>query len=263
MEEVFDILKEFHKLVQNGWLTDKEAEQYASDKGIIESMNGCTSPQKHNIFNALKKVSIKNVKVVILGKDPYPNPKDAHGLAFSSLDEATPDSLKNIFKAIDKLYKSNLFENKKNDLTKWAESGVLLLNTGLTYQRVVNEGLDKKERDLLQAKIQKEHMKIWKPFVKNIIQKLLRIKDKKLVMMLWGNDAHDIVFGNIKDKEFKHFCHDRTSVIVPNTSIMLLQASHPSPLSVNRGGDFLEVVPKHFEECDKFLGENKIDWTNL
>ena len=63
MEEVFDILKEFHKLVQNGWLTDKEAEQYASDKGIIESMNGCTSPQKYNIFNALKKVSIKKAMI--------------------------------------------------------------------------------------------------------------------------------------------------------------------------------------------------------
>ena len=254
---------QFLELVDNGWLTKEEAQNYMNNPQMIEAMECSTSPVKVNIFNALRLVPFDKVNVLILGKDPYPNPKDAHGLAFSSLNNTTPDSLKNIFKAIDSVYGSDLFNKAYNNLTNWAEQGVLLLNTGLTYKRIDNPELTKKEKDLLQARKQNEHMKIWKPFVKQIIQKILTIKNRPIAMMLWGNDAHNLVFGNIKNKDFKEQLHSRSAVIVPDTQIMLLQCSHPSPLSVNRGGDFPEVAQKHFVECDKHLGENKIKWTEL
>ena len=254
---------EFYELVKNGWLTEDDAKKYLSNEKIVSAMELSTSPQKHNIFNALKMVSLNSVKVLILGKDPYPNPKDAHGLAFSSKNDTTPDSLKNIFKAIDKVYGSNLFETGYNDLTNWAKEGVLLLNTGLTYQKITDETLTTKEKNNLQTRIQNENMRIWKPFVNQIVQKILTIKDRPIVMMLWGNDAHNIVFKNIKDKSYQKNLHSREVTIIPNSSIMILQCAHPSPLSVNRGGDFTTIAPKQFIECDKHLGKNKIHWTEL
>ena len=253
------MIKDFEILVKNGWLTQAEAESFSNNEDMQAAIENCTSPQKENIFRALKEVPLNSVRVFILGKDPYPNPKDAHGLAFSSDNTKTPESLKNIFKAIDKAYGSDLFQKAHNNLTSWVNQGVLLLNTGLTFQKV--------DGDIsLQNKVQRQHMKVWKPFVKLVINKILSIKDKPVVMMLWGNDAHDIVFKNIKDKEFQKYNHDRglgVNVIIPGTKIMLLQCSHPSPLTVNRGGDFPEVAPNHFKKCDEFLGKDKIKWTNL
>ena len=260
---MFDFKTDFYKLVQNGWLTKEEADTFINDESIIERINKCTSPQPENIFKALKSVSLDKVKVLILGKDPYPNPKDAHGLAFSSLNTTTPDSLKNIFKAIDEVYGSTLFKDEYNNLTNWVNQGVLLLNTGLTYQRVEDDTLSTKDKNNLQNKIQKDNMKVWKPFIKLILQKILTIKNRPIVMMLWGNDAHDIVFSNIKDSSFKTCLHDTKPHIIPNTSILILQCAHPSPLSVNRGGNFPILAPEQFRDCDKHLGENKIHWTNL
>ena len=250
-------------MVKNGWLTEEEAQCFITDENIKKCINECTSPTKEKVFRALKEVPLSKVKVLILGKDPYPNPKDAHGLAFSSDNVKTPDSLKNIFKAIDTAYGSNLFEKAQNNLTNWVNEGVLLLNTGLTYSRVCDENLTKKERDLMQCRIQNMNMRTWKGFVKLIMNKILSIKDRPIAMMLWGNEAHDIIFANIKDKEFKGYLHEREGVIVPDTKIMLLQTSHPSPLSVNRGGDFSKTAPEHFKECDEHLGQNKINWTNI
>ena len=248
-------------LIKNGWLTEEEAKLFEADKEMTECMDLCTSPKKTQIFNALDLVPFDKVKVVILGKDPYPNPKDAHGLAFSSKDSKTPDSLKNIFKSIDETYGSNLFGAAKNDLTEWAKQGVLLLNTGLTFQKIQDSDISSKERDSLQAGAQRKHMRVWKPFVNLIIKKILTIKDRPVVMMLWGNDAHNLVFSNIK--EGKEFLHSRKEFIVPNTSVLLLQTSHPSPLSVNRGGDFPVTMPEHFRLCDKYLGGAKIVWTDI
>ena len=253
--------EEFNILIENGWLTEVQAENFKSQKDIISAINSCTSPQKENIFNALKRVKYNNIRVLILGKDPYPNPKDAHGLAFSSLNTTTPDSLKNIFKAIDSAYGSKLFEKGKNDLTKWTDQGVLLLNTGLTFEKVENNNLSKNELNSLQQSTQRKHMKTWKPFVNEIIKKLLNITDRPLVFILWGKDAHDIVFSNIVDKSFQKYRYDRGVNIIPNTKIMILQASHPSPLSVNRGGDFPQIAPTQFLACNKHLGDNKVDWT--
>ena len=249
-----NIKKDFEILIKNGWLSEKSAKCYLDDKDIINAINLSTSPQPDNIFNALKLLPFENLKAVILGKDPYPNPNHAHGLAFSSLDNKTPDSLKNIFKAIDKTYNSNLFNTAKNDLTSWVKQGVLLLNTSLTFEK----NLDKK----MQAKLQNAHAKIWRSFIKEIIEKILTSKNN-IAMFLWGNDAHDLVYKSINDKNFQKTNHLRTPQIIPSTNIMLLMASHPSPLSVNRGGDFLDIVPKHFINCDSHLKENKINWASL
>ena len=220
---MFNLEKEFKILVKNGWLTDEEADKFVADENIKKCINECTSPTKEKVFRALKEVPLNKVKVLILGKDPYPNPKDAHGLAFSSDNVKTPDSLKNIFKAIDSAYGSNLFEKAQNNLTNWVNDGVLLLNTGLTYSRVCDDTLTKKERDLMQCRVQNMNMRTWKGFIKLIMNKLLSIKDRPIVMMLWGNEAHDIIFANIKDKEFKGCLHEREAVIVQDTKIMLLQ----------------------------------------
>ncbi len=139
----------------------------------------------------------------------------------------------------------------------------MLLNTGLTFQKVDDKNSDKKEKDKLQAKIQKNHLKVWRPFIQKIIEKILSIKNRPVVMMLWGNSAHETVFKNIKSKEFLSALHDRNPHIVPDSSVMLLQTSHPSPLSVNRGGDFPIAMKQHLIECEKYLKEDKINWTNL
>lgn len=258
-----DIKKDFQTLINNNWISEEEANLYMSNEDMIYAINKSTSPQKNDIFNALKNVSYDTVKVVILGKDPYPNPKDAHGYAFSSLNNETPDSLKNIFKAIDSIYGSNLYINKKNSLLNWVKQGVLLLNTGLTFEKVSDSNLTKNEQTKLQQTIQRKHMKIWKPFVNTIIKRLLTISERPIVLMLWGKDAHDIVFKNIKNNDFQKHKYSRESCIVPDSSILILQSSHPSPLSVNRGGDFPKIAPIHFKECDKHLGSDKIKWTDL
>ena len=246
--------KDFEKLVENGWLSPESAKKYLENKDIQDVIKKCTSPKRENILNALKIVPKNKVKAVIIGKDPYPNPLHAHGLAFSSKNNITPDSLKNIFKAIDKTYNSNLFNRANNDLTSWANQGVLLLNTSLTFEKC--------EDKIEQAKNQRKHFKIWQEFIREIIEQILTIKTP-MTMFLWGNDAHNLVYKSIKDEDFKATIHSRKPQIIPNTNIMLLMTSHPSPLSVNRGGDFIESASEHFIECDKFLKDNKINWISL
>ena len=252
-----NIESDFNKLVLNGWLTENEAKEFISSEDICSAINCCTSPEKKCIFNALINVALKDVKVVILGQDPYPNPKHAHGFAFSSYDSSTPESLKNIFKAIDKAYGSNLFEKKHNVLLPWVEQNVLLLNTALTYQ---DAGSGDKN---LQNIIQKDNLRTWKPFLDTVIKKILNVKNRKIVMLLWGNGAHSTVFRNIKNSDFKKKIHSTENSIVPETEILILQCSHPSPLSVNRGGNFPQLAPTQFLECDKYLGCEKINWINL
>ena len=254
---------DFDILIKNGWLSQAEADKFKTDNGIKECIDLCTSPQKTQIFNALIHVPFEKVKVVIIGKDPYPNPKDAHGFAFSSLDKKTPRSLINVFKVIDQTYGSNLLNGGKNDLTEWVKSGVLLLNTSLTFQKIDDDTLSPKEKESLKKKTQLYHIHTWEPFIDTIIKKILTIKDRPVVMILWSNEAHKRVFSNISDKSFQVNQHSRKPVIVPNTSVMLLQTSHPSPQAVNTGGDFMTTMPEHFRICDEYLGDSKIDWTKL
>ncbi|MEO9210745.1 MAG: uracil-DNA glycosylase [Ginsengibacter sp.] len=176
------------------------------------------------IFNAFEKTPFDKVKVVIIGQDPYHNPRQAHGLSFSVPDGVPPPpSLKNIFKEIhDDL---GIPIPRSGNLEKWAEQGVLLLNASLTVRE--NEP--------------GSHARVgWITFTNEVIRK---ISDQKngIVFLLWGNFAQEKQ--ELID-EGKHF---------------VLKAAHPSPLSAHRG--FLGC--KHFSTTNQLLiqeGISPIDW---
>lgn len=175
------------------------------------------------IFNAFEKTPLDNVKVVILGQDPYHGPKQAMGLSFSVPKEVrVPPSLKNIYK---ELYTDLDIEIANHgDLTSWAEQGVFLLNAILT----VEKGKAGSHRKLG-----------WEEFTDAVIQTISNTKEH-IVFMLWGNFA--------KSK----------SNLINRRKHLVLEAAHPSPLA--RGAYF---GSKHFSQCNEYLrSQNKteIDW---
>ncbi len=182
-------------------------------------------PNMHNIFNALKLTAFKDVKIVILGQDPYHGPNQAHGLAFSVSDGIKiPPSLKNIFKELEN---DLLFTIPQHgNLTNWAKNGVLLLNTTLTVR----------------AELPNSHSKCgWNIFTDYIIS-LLNSRNTPIVFMLWGANAR-------KKKE-----------LITNASHLILEAPHPSPLSAYSG--FFDC--KHFSKANSFILENyniTMDWS--
>lgn len=174
-------------------------------------------PSKGNIFNAFKLCGYDDVKVVILGQDPYHTPGVAHGLSFSSLEKKTPPSLQNIFKEIrDELYSGEEIDNlfKTNDLTNWAKQGVFLLNTILT----VEEG-----KPLSHGKLG------WIKFTIEVIRKLNN-KENPIVFVLWGEKA----------KNYKY--------LITNPNHLILESAHPSPFSCT--GFFGNG---HFKKINEFM----------
>ncbi|GMN89766.1 uracil-DNA glycosylase [Francisella sciaenopsi] len=182
-------------------------------------------PNKADIFNAFKYTEFDNLKVVILGQDPYHNYNQAHGLAFSvEQGVEVPPSLRNIYKELERSI-SGFKAPNHGCLTSWAQQGVFLLNTTLTVE----------------AHKANSHKDIgWEIFTDTVIQK---ISDNKtnVVFMLWGSHAR-------KKKN-----------LIDATKHLILESSHPSPLSVYRG----------FEGCDHFVKANQyltlkgldiIDW---
>ena len=194
-------------------------------KFLIEEYHNYTIyPGMYDIFNALKYTSYEDVKVVIIGQDPYHEPNQAHGLAFSVLDGVLfPASLNNIFKELE----SDLGIKKptSGNLTKWAKQGVLLLNSVLTVR----------------AHLAGSHRgRGWEEFTTAIIQKLNK-RDKPIIFVLWGNDA--------KKKE----------AYITNPIHYVLKAAHPSPLSAYNG--FFGC--HHFSKINEILEKEKmepIDW---
>ena len=180
-------------------------------------------PSQDDVLNAIKLTSLDNAKVLIIGQDPYPSAEHAHGLAFSSLSNKTPASLKNIFKKLKEDFPDGVFES--NTLTEWSRQGVILLNTSLTF-----EGKD--------SKLLKEHTKLWEPIIINIFDILIK-RNKPLVVMRWGNYAQKV--GE---------CFTNKPNIFP------LDTTHPSPFSARNG--FLTC--DHFKKCNEILGENAISW---
>lgn len=176
------------------------------------------------IFNAFEKTPFDKVKVVILGQDPYHNPGQAHGLSFSVPDGVPPPpSLKNIFKELHDDLGIPIPNN--GNLEKWAQQGVLLLNTSLTVRE--NEP--------------GSHSRIgWITFTNEVIRKISNQKSR-IVFLLWGNYAQEKQ--ELID-EGKHF---------------VLKAAHPSPLSAHRG--FFGC--RHFSATNQILiqeGIAPIDW---
>jgi len=181
-------------------------------------------PNMNNIFDSLKYASYENIKVVIIGQDPYHEEGQAHGLSFSVQPGiAIPPSLQNIYKELhDDL---GCYVPNNGYLVKWAKQGVLLLNNVLTVRAH-------------QANSHKD--KGWEEFTDSII-KILNKREKPIVFMFWGACA--------KTKE----------KLVTNPNHFILKTVHPSPLSVYRG--FFGC--KHFSKANELLiqsGEEPIDW---
>ena len=191
----------------------------------IEYANYRIFPSMYDIFNALMYTDYKDVKVVILGQDPYHEIGQAHGLCFSVLDHVPlPASLKNIFKELTT--DLNIPYPKTGNLTKWAKQGVLLLNTVLT----VREHYANSHKN-----------KGWEIFTNQVIE-LLNQRDESIIFVLWGNDA--------KQKKS----------LITNPKHFILTASHPSPLSAFNG--FFGC--KHFSKINEILQKNHqlpIDWS--
>ena len=177
------------------------------------------------IFNAFDKCTFDNIKVVILGQDPYHGFNQANGLSFSVNDGiSSPPSLQNIFKEIrDDL---EIPVPKSGNLERWAEQGVLLLNSTLTV-RAGEAGSHQK--------------KGWETFT-DIVIKCISDQKQDVVFMLWGKYAQD------------------KGAVIDSTKHFILKAKHPSPMAANYGGWF---GTKHFSQANDYLiskGLEPIKW---
>lgn len=177
-------------------------------------------PPKELIFNAFDLCTFDNLKIVIIGQDPYHGTGEANGLCFSVNDNVKiPPSLRNIFAEINTDLDRIMLPTSGN-LEHWAKQGVLLLNATLTVRK--DEANSHKHLD-------------WQKFTNAVIQKISEEKEH-VVFMLWGSFAQKKI--KFID-ESKHF---------------ILQSGHPSPLSANRGFWFGN---KHFSKSNDYLIKNK------
>ncbi|WP_113675374.1 uracil-DNA glycosylase [Vallitalea guaymasensis] len=218
------------KIFENDWQEllndefDKEYYKKLRHQLKNEYSNYTIYPDMYDIFNALHYTSYENVKVVILGQDPYHGPNQAHGLSFSvKKGVRIPPSLVNIYKELnnDLGYKIPSHGN----LTKWAKQGILLLNASLTVR----------------ASKPSSHSKIgWQIFTDKIIS-LLNQREEPVVFILWGNYAIS------KEK------------LITSDRHYIIKSVHPSPLSASRG--FFGSKP--FSKANDFLksiNKEEIDW---
>ncbi len=182
-------------------------------------------PKSKDIFNAFAKTPFDDVKVVIIGQDPYHGANQAHGLSFSvQKGVAVPPSLQNIFKELQDEYPEYIIP-KSGDLTHWAEQGVLMLNATLTV-RANQAGSHQK--------------KGWENFTNKVIQEISDRKEN-IVFLLWGK-----------------FAQAKSELIDPQKH-HLLTAAHPSPFAAHNGFFGCD----HFLEANTILEENgiePIDW---
>ncbi|CAH2463797.1 MULTISPECIES: uracil-DNA glycosylase [Bacillus] len=181
-------------------------------------------PKKEDIFNALQYTSYENTKVVILGQDPYHGPNQAHGLSFSVQPGIkTPPSLLNMYKELRDEYGYEIPNN--GYLVKWAEQGVLLLNTVLTVR---------------QGEANSHKGKGWEHFTDRVIE-LLNEREKPVVFILWGRHAQ------------------AKKNLITNTNHHIIESVHPSPLSARRG--FFGSKPySKVNEILSNMDEKEIDW---
>ena len=189
-----------------------------------EYKNKTIYPKSNEVFNAFRYTDYDNVKVVIIGQDPYHGPNQAEGLSFSVKDEVLkPPSLKNIFKELED--DLGIPFPKKNSLKPWAYQGVLLLNAVLT----VEEHKPTSHKD-----------KGWELFTNHVIEKINE-KEEPVVFILWGNYARE------KKK------------LITNPKHYIIESAHPSPFSAYNG--FFGSKP--FSKTNSFLKKNnlkEIDW---
>lgn len=181
-------------------------------------------PNMYDIFNALKTTSYSDVKVVILGQDPYHGPNQAHGMCFSvKKGVEAPPSLKNIFKELQDDCGCSIPPH--GELIEWAKQGVLLLNTVLTVRA---------------GQANSHANKGWEILTDQIIR-LLNEKQTPIVFLLWGRNAQNKIS------------------LITNPNHLILKCAHPSPLSAYNG--FFGC--HHFSKTNAFLKEHgmkEIDW---
>lgn len=177
------------------------------------------SPGPLQILEFAKYVAFDNIKAVLIGQDPYPNPDHAHGLCFSSLDKKIPASLKNIYSC---LAEHGYIEDEKSIdtacLESWAAQGVYMMNTALTCRKFAS----------------KTHSELWAPITRAIIKEIGAI-DRPIAFLLWGGDA----------KKMKPLITSKKAII--------LEATHPSPMAQSRLS-----ADKKFRYCDHFNRVNKM-----
>lgn len=220
---------EFHQPYLEYGLNEFLDDEFQNNKKVF--------PPKDLIFNAFEKTPVDKVKVVIVGQDPYHNDDQAMGLAFSVPRETTkiPPSLKNIFKELEEDMREVRERGDEEveftipahgDLTKWAEQGVLLLNTSLTVR----------------AHEANSHSgKGWETFTDRAIEQLSQ-NTENVVFLLWGKNATS-----------------KERLIAEGHNHFILKCAHPSPLSASRG--FFGC--RHFSQTNEFLrevGRETIDW---
>ena len=180
-------------------------------------------PPKEDVFNTFNYTPLKEVKVLIIGQDPYHDLNQAHGLAFSvGINEKIPPSLRNIFKEL----KDDLGYEIPNHgyLKTWADQGVLLLNTVLTVR--AHEANSHKDRG-------------WEKFTDAVIMEINK-QNRPMVIILWGKPAQS------------------KSSMLNNPNHLILKAPHPSPLSAYRG--FFGSKP--FSQCNEFLKDHGLEPIN-
>ena len=207
-------------------LSDEFKKDYFRKLGIFvknEYKNKIIFPPYRNIFDALRFTDYDEVKVVILGQDPYHGIGEAHGLSFSVKENVKmPPSLQNILK---ELYNDLGIKRNKSDLTDWAKEGILLLNSIMTVEK--DKPLSHKDKG-------------WEIFTDTIISKLNE-REEPVIFVLWGSFARS-------KKE-----------LITNSRHKIIESAHPSPLSANRG--FFGSKP--FSKVNSYLkqmGKEEIKW---
>ena len=226
-------IKQLGNLLNNdSWRSffDNNKEKLINIEKEICGTNDTIYPEPKLVFNALNKVSLKDIRVVIIGLDPYPKPGQAMGLSFSVSNNITiPSSLQNIFKNLQHFGHINNMPTS-GDLTRWTDQGCLLLNCSLTV----------KENTV------GSHVKYWEPFTDKLID-YISDNTTNSVFLLWGAQAF---------AKLKYINSDDNKVII---------SSHPSGLSCNKPmkqyGAFKDV--DHFGLANKYLiehGKKAIIW---
>lgn len=217
--------------IHNSWglhLKDEFKKDYYKDLMCFvedEYKSNTCYPKLHEIFNAFNYCHFNDLKVVIIGQDPYHGEGQANGLCFSVKEGVKhPPSLKNIFKEIKNNSNTNYCEN--GDLSRWAKQGVLLLNATLTVRK---------------GEAGSHQKKGWEKFTNAVIN-IISEKKENVVFLLWGGFAKNKI--NIIDENKHH----------------ILTSGHPSPLSANKGYWFGN---HHFEKTNLLLSKyfhNSVRW---
>lgn len=232
-ENIYKTNENIYKLIPKEWLDKIDysilTETIDNLENAFVSSKKEIYPSINDIFRIFNECSFENIKVVIIGQDPYHNKGQANGIAFSvNNDFKIPPSLKNIYKELLRSYKKENNTILSGDLSLWVKQGVFLLNTSLTV-------LENKPGS---------HIFIWKKFTDHIID-IIQNKGN-VIFCLWGK-----------------FAEEKQNLIKNNTNI-ILKSSHPSPLSAYKtnnsfmGSNMFLEINNNLLSLDK----TKINWLN-